>query len=135
MEYCAGAFPTQNILFLAPTDAHIEADHAILVSRADHRDIAREIVLSPDDLLRTLRDIGAIAEREVVGELLLDGDLRSASGWVGFGGESLRVDLDAADSKQALHAAGGGGVQRLVQNQGGSVTGKLRLTGFLLQLL
>src|SRR5258708_4157385 len=48
------------MLFLPPADAHIEADHTVLVARAYRRNIAIEIVFALNDLLRTLRDVGAV---------------------------------------------------------------------------
>src|SRR5438552_12057389 len=94
-----------NILFLLAADADVEADDTVLVAGADHGNVPRKEVLPLNDLLRALRDIGAVGERDVVGELLLDGDLRTAGGGVGLGGQALRVDLDAADAKEFLHAA------------------------------
>ena len=70
-------WPRSLLSFLAAADSHIEADDAVLVARADDRNVAIDIVLSLDDLLRTLRNIGGVGEGEVVGELLLDGNLRA----------------------------------------------------------
>ena len=83
-------------LFLPPADLHVEADDAVLVAVADEGNAAIEIVLPLDDLLRTLRNVGGVREGEVIGELLLDGDLRAGADGIGFGGQSLRIDFDIA---------------------------------------
>jgi len=42
------------ILFLAAANAHIEADHAVLITRAHNGDVAVDVILALNDLLRTL---------------------------------------------------------------------------------
>src|ERR1700749_666299 len=91
--------PAGTILFLALANADIEADHAVLIARAHHRNVAVDVVFALDDLLRTLRNIGAVSERNVVRKLLLDGYLRAARRGIGFGGQALGIDFDAADSE------------------------------------
>jgi hypothetical protein len=39
------------ILFLPAAHAHIEADHPVLIARAQHRYVAIDVVLALDDLL------------------------------------------------------------------------------------
>ena len=122
-------------LFLTASHADIETDHAILIARAHNRDIAIDIVFALDDLLRALRHVGAVTERNIVGELLLDGDLRSPRGRVGFGRQALGIDLDSADSEQFLHAAADGRVDRLADDEIGGFVGEQPLSRLLLQLL
>jgi hypothetical protein len=43
-----------TILFLALPDADIEADHAVLIARAHHRNISIDVVFALNDLLGTL---------------------------------------------------------------------------------
>src|SRR5271157_89391 len=124
-----------SILFLAAANAYIKADHAVLIARAHRGNIAGEKVLALDDLLRTLRDVGAVGQREIVGKLLLDRDLRPARGGIGLRVQALRIDLDAADSEQFFHAAAHSGVDRLVDDHGRRFVGEGSLTGLLLQLL
>jgi hypothetical protein len=38
-------------LFLAAANANVKADHAVLITRADHREIPVDVVLSLDNLL------------------------------------------------------------------------------------
>jgi len=66
--------PAEAILFLASSNANIEADHAVLVARPHNRDIGIDVVFALNNLLRTLRDVGAVTEGDVIGKLLLDGD-------------------------------------------------------------
>src|SRR5579864_7937008 len=91
----AGRRPSR--LFLALPHADIEADHSVLIARAHHGDIAIEVILALNDLLRTLRDVRAVSKRKVVGELLLDSDLRASGGGVGLSGQPLRVNFYPAD--------------------------------------
>ena len=67
----------------------VKAYYSVLVARANDRKVAIEIVFALDDLLRALRDVGGVGQREVIGEFLFDGDLRAAAGGIGFGGQSL----------------------------------------------
>src|ERR1700689_236108 len=90
----------ENTLFSAVAHAHVEADYAVLIAVAHDRDVAVDVVFALDDLLRTLRDVGAVAERDVIGELLFDGDLGTFRRGVGFRGQALRIDLDAADAEE-----------------------------------
>ncbi len=66
-------------LLPAPANLNVKADHPVLIARAHHGDVAVDVVLALNDLLGALRNVGAICERNVVGELLLDRDL-GASG-------------------------------------------------------
>src|SRR3984885_10034201 len=99
-----GNLPVRIILFLALSNADVEADHAVLIPRAHHRNVAIDVVFALNDLLRTLRHVRAVSKRNVIGELLLDGDLWALRCGVGFRGQPLWIDLDAADSTQLLHA-------------------------------
>src|ERR1700728_1543063 len=99
-----GNLPVRIILFLWLSNADVEADHTVLISRAHHRNVAIDVVFALNDLLRTLGHVRAVSKRNVIGELLLDGDLWAPRCGVGFRGQPLWIDLDAADSKQLLHA-------------------------------
>src|ERR1700736_5535698 len=99
----AGRLPSR--LFLALSHADIEADHAVLIARAHHRNVALDVVLALNNLLRTLRDVGAVSERNIIGELLLNRNLRAPRRGVRFGRQALRIDFDPADSEELLHAA------------------------------
>src|SRR5579872_5897176 len=125
---------TLKTLFLAPPQLHVEADHAVLVASAYDRKIPVDVVLALDDLLRALRYVGAVGQREVVGELLLDGHLRTPSCRVRLGGQRLRVNLDSADSEQLLQTIADSGVQRLINNEVRRLVIEQCLTGLLLQL-
>lgn len=105
-------------LFLALPDADVEADYTVLIANADDGNIPTDVVFHLDDLLRSLRNVGAVSEREIVGDLLLDGHLRSADG-SGLSAKSLGIDLDTADAKQALYTVAKRGVQRLGENRAG----------------
>src|ERR1700722_17945136 len=109
--------PAVTILFLAAADEHIKADHAVLIASADRRNVPREEILSLDALLRTLRDVGAVGQRDVVGKLLLDGDLGTARRGVGFRSQTLRIDLDPAHSENLLQPAAHGRIDRLADDQ------------------
>src|SRR5579872_6251671 len=122
----------QTILFLALSNADIKADYAVLIARAHHRNITIHVVFALNDLLRTLRDVGAVGERKVIGELLFDGDLRASRCGIGFRSQPLRIDLDAADSKELLHAAADRGVNRLIDDQVRGFIGKDTLARLLL---
>ena len=87
-----------SILFFALTDLYVEADHSVLVTGAEDRDVFANVVLALDNLLRSLRHVLTVSKCEVVRDLLLDGDLGTASG-VGFGVEPLRVDFYFADAE------------------------------------
>ena len=104
-------------LLLLAADSNIEADYAVLVAGSDRRNVAREVILALNDLLRALRDIGAVSQRDVIGKLLLNGDLGSSGRGIGFRGQALRIDLDAAGAKQLLDTAAYGGIDRLVDDQ------------------
>src|SRR5579864_8333429 len=112
-----GMCPVSPRLFLALPYADIEADHSVLIARAHHGDIAIEIIFALNDLLRTLRDVCAVGQRKIVGELLLDGHLRAPRGRIGFRGQPLGIDLDPADPEQLLHAVAHGRVERLADDQ------------------
>jgi hypothetical protein len=112
----------------------VEADNTVLVARAYDRKVAIEIVLALDDLLRALRDIGGIGEGDVIGEFLLDGDLWAVTDGIGFGDESLGINLDIAGAEQPLEPAGHGTVQSLAQDKSGRLIGKSALAGLLLEL-
>src|SRR5258708_38094246 len=105
-------------LFLPAADADVEADYAVLIAGANHRNATREKIFALDDLLRTLGNIGAVGERDVVGELLLDGDLRAARGRIGLGGRTLRNYLDTADAEKVLNTTDLVGVNRLAADDG-----------------
>ena len=122
------------LLFLAPADLHVEADNTVLVAVADEGNAAIDIVLPLNDLLRTLRNIGGVREGEVVGELLLDGDLRAVADGIGDGAESLRIDFNIAGAEQALEAAAGGVIDGLVEDEIAGLIGKHALAGLLLEL-
>src|SRR5581483_1944509 len=99
-------------LSLAPTDFHIKADHPVLVADGYDGDVPGYVVLGATDLLRGLDDIGGVAESQIVLDLLLDGDRRSALSGGGHRLQSLRVNLDAAVAEQALRAVVQGCIQR-----------------------
>src|SRR6266566_7343357 len=96
------AMPESSRLSLATPDFHVEADHPVLVSDGHDRHISRDVILRANDLLRGLRNVGSVREREIVFHLLLN-----SHGWTAlrrrcFGGQSLRIDLDPAVAKQSL---------------------------------
>src|SRR5580692_503025 len=124
----------ENTLFSPVAHAHVEADYAVLIAVAHDRDIAVNVVFALNDLLRTLRDIRAVGESYVIGELLFNGDLRTARRGVGFRGQALRIDLDAANAEEFLHAAADGGVDGLVDDQVRGFVAKHGLPGLLLEL-
>src|SRR5215472_4908527 len=83
---------------------HVEADDAVLIADRNHRDITGNVVLGPDDLLRSLCNVSCVSDGEIVFDLLLD-----RNGWAGlgrgsFGLETLGIDFDAAVTKQTLGA-------------------------------
>src|ERR1035437_9589896 len=119
-----GNLPVRTILFLALSNADIEAHHAVLIARAHHRNIAIDVVFALNDLLRTLRNVGAVSERDIIGELLLDGDLRTPRRGIGFRSQPLRIDLDPADSEKLLHAAAHSRIDRLADDQVGGLVGE-----------
>ena len=43
--------PRTKTLFFALTDSHIEADHTVLITQADDRNVAANVVFHLDDLL------------------------------------------------------------------------------------
>src|SRR5262245_39880316 len=67
-------------LLLALANFDVEADYAVLVAGADHGNIAGKIVFDLNNLLRCGRHVGAVGQGKVIGNLLLDGDLRAANG-------------------------------------------------------
>src|ERR1700675_1414243 len=85
-------------LFLTLTNFYVKADHAVLISRANDGYVLADVVLALNDLLGRLRHVLAVGQREVVGDLLLDGHLRTAGG-IGLGAQALGVDLDLADTQ------------------------------------
>src|SRR6201993_4428288 len=103
-------------LFFSLADDQVEANHAVLVAGADYRDVLAGVVLALINLLGGLRNILAVGQREVVNNLLLDGDLR-APGGVGFGVKALGIDFDFADPQQLLHTIAHGGIERFTQDE------------------
>ena len=128
-------YPTGIILFPAPSNADIEADHSVLIACAHDRDIGIDIVLALNNLLRTLGDVGAVGKSNVVGELLLDGDLRSSRRGIGLRSQALGIDLDPADTEELLHAAAHGRVDSLADDEVSGLVGEASLARLLLQLL
>lgn len=122
------------LLLFAAANAHVEADYAVLIAIAHDGDAAIHIVLSLNNLLRALRNVGGVSEGDVVGELLLDGDLRSVADGIGFGGEPLRIDFDVAGAEEAIEAAADGGVQGLAEDERGGLIGEGRLARLFLKL-
>lgn len=93
--------PRIRQLFFAAAYSNVEADYSVLVTDSDHGNIASDVVFHLDNLLRRLRHVGAVGQGQIVGNLLLDRDLRSTSR-VGFSAQPLGVDLDPASTKQTL---------------------------------
>src|SRR6266478_7085414 len=87
----------------------VETDHSVLVAQRHDRNVPGYVVLHLDDLLVRNGNVGAVGQGEIARDLLLDCDLRTAN-HVGFTGQSLRIDLDAARSEQALQPAVDGAV-------------------------
>ena len=104
------------MLLLPSPHSNIKTDHAVLVAQSDDRHVPGQVVLDLDDLLRGLRDVGCIGERQVVLDLLLNGD-----GWTclrgrGLSRQALRIDLDAADAEQLLYPVADCGVERRTED-------------------
>jgi hypothetical protein len=85
-------------------------------------------------LLRTLRHVGRIGERDVIGEFLFDGDLGAVADGIGFCGEPLRIDFDIAGAEQPLEPVANRAIQRLIENKGSGLIGKNALPGLRLKL-
>src|SRR3954453_9159321 len=95
-----------SVLALALLPLYVEADHAILVTHCHDGEIAVDVELRLDDLLRRLRRVGDVGERHLVRNLLLDGDAESAA--IRQSPVLLlavRIDLDTAHPKQFLNPA------------------------------
>src|ERR1035438_4357612 len=106
-----------------PSYLEVETHDSILVAQSHDRNRSRDVILQLDDLLARNRDIGAVGERNIARDLLLDGDLR-ASNHARFRRQALRIDFDPAGSKQALEPAVDGAVERLIDEQVGGVSAK-----------
>src|SRR6516225_7769751 len=59
-EDTGAAVPTLLFEF---AEADVDAHYAVLIANGENGDVARDVVLGLDDLLRSLRNGGAIAER------------------------------------------------------------------------
>jgi len=70
------------LLFPTP-DSHVEAHNPVLVAESDNRDITGDVVHPLNDLLRSLRNISAIRERQNFLNLLFDGHCRGICDWRG----------------------------------------------------
>src|SRR5260370_20129511 len=101
----------------------VETNDSVLVAQRHDGNSPRDVVLHLDDLLAGNGDVGAVGQGEIAGHLLLDGDLRS-SNHVGFAGQSLRIDLNAACPEQTLQAAVDCAVESLIDQQVGGFSAK-----------
>src|SRR3974390_118309 len=81
----------------------VEADYAIFVADALNRVFRVDVVLELNNLLRRLRQVGDVGQRDVVGDLLLNGESRTGI----IVSPSYRgIDANGADAKQFRSAAG-----------------------------
>src|SRR5215469_16984812 len=104
----------------------VEAQHTILVTDPENRNIAAHVVYTLNKLLRCLRHFRAVGEGEIARDLLLQGDRRGGTGGSGFGVQSTRVDFNASNAKQPLRTATQARVQSLAENgTGGLLTDRL----------
>ena len=71
------------MLLFAAAEGYINADYAVLVAHRVNRDIAGDVVLGLNDLLRSLRNIGAVTQSNIARDLLLN-RYRRATGQTGF---------------------------------------------------
>src|SRR4051812_8541894 len=107
-----------ELLPLALLPLYVEAHHSVLVTNCHDGEIAVDVELRLDDLLRRLRGIGDVGERHLIGNLLLDGDAEAAAV---RDAEILLlavgIDFDAAHAEQLLHPAAQGGIQRPAEDR------------------
>src|SRR5258708_4935117 len=66
------AIPQLFYLLFPTPDSHVEAHNPVLVAQSDNGDITGDVVYPLNDLLRSLRNISAIRERQIVLNLLFD---------------------------------------------------------------
>lgn len=83
-------------------EKHIEADYAVLVADGDDGNVTRYVVFALYNLLRRLRDLGAVGERQIAGNLLLEGNCWCRARRRGFGIEAIGIDFDSSNTKEAL---------------------------------
>src|ERR1700674_256711 len=118
---------------LLPTlaNSHFKADHTVIVAKRQDGDIARDVIFRLNDLLRGLGNVRGVGQGEVVLNLLLDSDRRRARGGRSFRVQTLGINPDVANPKQASRAVTDGGVQRLGEYGAGGLLGKWRLSRLL----
>src|SRR5208282_3855271 len=112
-------------LFFTAAYFKIEADHSVPVAQSYDGNISGQVVFQLDDLLIGNGDIGAVGQGDIAGHLLLDRDLRPANHG-GVTGQALGIDLDMAGPEQVLQPAVERAVQRLIDEQIGSVPAKAK---------
>ena len=93
---------TLHDLLATVPEENVEADHAVLVTDREDGNVARDVVFALNNLLRSLRDFGAVREREIAGYLLLEGDCGRGAGRRSFGIQTIGIYFDSSDAEQAL---------------------------------
>lgn len=83
-------------------EKHIEANHAVLVADGHDGYVTRDVVFALYHLLRRLRDLGAVGERQIAGNLLFEGNCWRGPSRRGFGIQPIRINFDSSNTKEAL---------------------------------
>src|SRR3982751_783438 len=93
-----GASALWLVLSLPLADLHIETDDSVLVAQGHNRHVPGDVIFNLDDLLAGNRNVRAVGNGQIAGDLLFDCDLRPSYD-VGFTSQPLRIDLDSTDPK------------------------------------
>jgi len=114
-------------LLLSLADSDVEADYPVLITHRHDRDIAGQVVLDLDNLLRSLGDVSGVGKGQVVLYLLLYGHRRTRLRGRRFSGQALGINLDAADAEQLLYPVTYGGIERCTEDRTGGLRVERRL--------
>src|SRR3954454_21551431 len=98
----ASAATRPSKLSFPPANFQAGVDYAVLIANSGDRYVARNVVLSANDLLRGLGDVRRVRHRQVVLHLLLNPTGRAVLGGRSLRLKTLRVDFDATVPEQAL---------------------------------